>query len=147
MIPLPLPLGVKAGFSSMVIMYLLLYMGFADAMTAAVLKSGFVFITRGPSAFCMSVCGGILSVLAMALIVKLSRRSEKGMGLIPLSVTGGIFHNLGQLAAAAVISGSLWTASYIPVLVIAGIISGIVTGTILGLILPKTEKSAHERSV
>lgn len=145
MIPLPLPLGVKAGFSSIVIMYMLLYMNFSDALTAAVLKSGFVFITRGASAFCMSVCGGILSVFTMAIVVRLSHHSEKETGLVMLSVTGGIFHNIGQLTAASVISGSLLTASYLPVLVISGIISGIVTGTLLGLILPKIEKSAQRK--
>ena len=136
MIPIPLPLGVKPGISSIVVMIVLVRYGFASAMTTAVLKSCFVFITRGASAFCMSVSGGVLSVVVMGAFFAASRRSENGTGILLMSVLGGIFHNIGQLAAASVFTGSVLTLSYLPVLVIAGIVSGILTGTVFKLILP-----------
>lgn len=136
LIPIPLPLGVKPGISSIVVMVVLVKFGFASAMTTAVLKSGFVFITRGATAFCMSVSGGILSVAVMGAFFAASRRSKNGTGILPMSVLGGISHNMGQLAAASVFTGSVLTLSYLPVLVIAGTVSGIFTGIVFKLILP-----------
>lgn len=135
MIPIPLPLGVKPGISSIVVMVVLVKFGFASAMTIAVLKSGFVFITRGAAAFCMSVSGGVLSVAVMGVFLAVTRKSKNGTGLLPMSVLGGVFHNIGQLAAASVFMGSVLTLSYLPVLVIAGIISGAFTGTVFKLIV------------
>lgn len=136
LIPIPLPLGVKPGISSIVVMVVLVKFGFASAMTTAVLKSGFVFITRGATAFCMSVSGGILSVAVMGAFFAASRRSKNGTGILPMSVLGGISHNMGQLAAASVFTGNVLTLSYLPVLVIAGTVSGIFTGIVFKLILP-----------
>lgn len=137
MIPIPLPLGVKPGISSIVVMVVLVKFGFASAMTIAVLKSAFVFITRGATAFCMSVSGGVLSVAVMGAFFAVSRRSKNGTGILPMSVLGGVFHNMGQLAAASVFMGSILTLSYLPVLVVSGVVSGIFTGTVFKLILPK----------
>lgn len=137
LIPIPLPLGVKAGLSSIVVMTALVRFDFGSAMTVAVLKSCFVFATRGASAFWMSVCGGIASVIAMGLVVLLTRRSKDGSGIILMSVCGGVCHNLGQLAAASVIAGSVYTVSYAPILIVSGVISGIFTGTVFGLIRNK----------
>lgn len=143
MIPIPLPLGVKAGISSIVVMVVLVKFGFASAMTIAVLKSGFVFITRGATAFCMSVCGGVLSVAVMGAFLSLTRRSKNGTGILPMSVLGGVSHNIGQLAAAAVFTGSVLTLSYMPVLVISGLVSGLFTGTVFKLILPYIYKNGE----
>lgn len=141
MIPIPLPLGVKAGISSIVVMVVLVKFGFASAMTIAVLKSCFVFITRGASAFFMSVSGGVLSVAVMGAVLAASRGSKNGTGILLMSALGGISHNLGQLAAASVFTGSILTFSYLPVLVISGIVSGIFTGTVFKLILPHLYES------
>lgn len=139
LIPIPLPLGVKPGLSSIVVMVVLVKFGFPSAMTVAVLKSGFVFITRGGTAFCMSVCGGVLSVAVMGVFFAATRRTKNGTGIILMSVLGGLFHNIGQLAAAALLAGSPATFSYLPVLVIAGTVSGLFTGTIFKLIQSRLE--------
>lgn len=143
MIPVPLPLGVKAGISSIVVMIVLVRFSFASAMSIAVLKSCFVFITRGASAFCMSLSGGVLSVIVMGVFLAVSHRSKDGTGIILMSVLGGIFHNIGQLAAASVFAGSIAAVSYLPVLVISGIVSGIFTGTVFKLILPHLHLRNH----
>lgn len=136
LIPLPLPLGVKAGISSIVVMAVLARLGFVSALTIAVLKSCFVFVTRGATAFFMSVSGGVLSVAVMGAVFAFQRRKESGTGILLMSALGGVSHNLGQLAAASVLMGSAYTLSYMPVLVISGIVSGIFTGFIFKLILP-----------
>ena len=131
---IPLPLGVKPGLSSIVIMIALVKFGLPSAMTLAVLKSGFVFITRGASAFFMSISGGVLSVAVMGAFYLITKRTKNGTGILAMSTLGGVFHNLGQLAAAAVYMGTALTFSYAPVLIIAGIVSGLFTGFIFKLI-------------
>ncbi len=146
LIPLPLPLGVKLGLSSIVIMYILMFMGFKSALAGAVLKSCFVLATRGTSAFFMSVSGGILSVVAMWLCLMLFRRRNNDIGILAVSVTGGVFHNVGQLMASSVFAGSIYTVSYLPVLVIAGIIAGAFTGLIMHILLPHLGGEAEHKS-
>lgn len=142
LVPVPLPLGVKPGISSIVVMYILLFMGFKYAAVSAVLKSCFVLITRGASAFCMSLAGGLFSVAVMGVFVWLSKCRDKSTGIAALSVAGGVAHNTGQLAAASIIAGSIYIVSYLPVLIPAGVISGLFTGVIFRLLLPVMEKSA-----
>lgn len=139
LIPIPLPLGVKPGLSSIVIMIALVKFGLPSAMTLAVLKSGFVFITRGASAFFMSISGGVLSVAVMGAFYLITKRMKNGTGILAMSTLGGVFHNLGQLAAAAVYMGTALTFSYAPVLIIAGIIAGVFTGIIFKLIYTRIE--------
>lgn len=140
LIPIPLPLGVKPGISSVVIMYILIFWGFRASLTTAFLKSCFVFITRGATAFCMSLCGGILSLIMMWAVLLIYQRKKDDVGLIVISVTGGIFHNIGQLIAASIISKTFYTISYLPVLIIAGIIAGAFTGILLKIFIPYAEK-------
>jgi len=83
--------------------------------------------------FAFSLTGGILAYLAMYIAV--SRVGENQLWVT--SVFGGFSHNIGQLCAAAVISGTLAVFSLLPYL----IISGILTGTLNGLILQRLWKS------
>ena len=83
--------------------------------------------------FAFSLTGGILAYLAMYIAV--SRVGENQLWVT--SVFGGFFHNIGQLCAAAVISGTWAVFSLLPYL----IISGILTGTLNGLILQRLWKS------
>ena len=80
-----------------------------------------------------SLTGGILAYIAMFIAV--SRVGENQLWVT--SVFGGFFHNIGQLCAAAVISGTWAVFSLLPYL----IISGILTGTLNGLILQRLWKS------
>ena len=92
---LPLPLGVKPGLSSIVVMYVLLFMDARSAWLLTVLKSGFVFLTRGVTAGIMSLSGGIASLCVMLLLLRLLLCST-----LLMSISGAISHNLGQLLAA-----------------------------------------------
>lgn len=139
LIPIPLPLGVKPGLSSIVIMAALVKLGFPSAITLAALKSGFVFITRGASAFCMSISGGLLSVAVMGAYCLISKGTKNGAGILVMSTLGGVFHNIGQLAAAALFMGTALTFSYAPILIAAGIVAGLFTGFIFKLIYTRIE--------
>ena len=87
----------------------------------------FVLSTRGLIAGLLSLSGGVFSLCYDCLNGHLQER----ISYLMLSIAGAIFHNLGQLAAVAVVYTSLYTFVYFPVLLISGVIAGTVTATLL----------------
>ena len=75
-------------------------------------------------AFIYSLAGGALCFCAMALV----RRVLTERQIWVCSIVGSIFHNIGQIAAAVLVTGSVFIAAYLPVLTITGIITGLLTG-------------------
>ena len=71
-----LPPGFKLGLSNIITMYTLFILGTKKGFAIAVMKSVFVLLTRAPMAAYLSLCGGILSVAAMALAAKLRPLGE-----------------------------------------------------------------------
>ncbi|MCX7657806.1 MAG: Gx transporter family protein [Oscillospiraceae bacterium] len=129
-----LPLGVKIGLANIAVMFALLLASPSSAFSITVLKSVFVLLTRGTTAFIMSFCGGILAFLAMLFLLK------KKASLSMTSIGGAVFHNTGQLLAAAAITKSIGTLFYFPVLLIAGILCGFFTAVVVKTIFPAMQK-------
>lgn len=128
-----LPPGFKLGLSNIVTMYCLFFWGWRRALLMAVLKSGFVLLTRGVTAGLLSLTGGLASVAVMALLL-LPKRSS--LSYFTISLAGAVAHNLGQLAAAAFLLQTALSLYYMPVILVAGIVMGAVTGTVLKMVLP-----------
>jgi heptaprenyl diphosphate synthase len=137
--PLPVAIpGIKLGLSNVVSLVALYLFGPAHAFAILVLRVLLTtFLYTGFSSMIFSLSGGILSVLAMSAIRGLS---EKGFGIVGASVCGGIFHNIGQLASAAVVLRTASVFSYLPVLIGAGVVTGIGTGVLAGIIVPRLKK-------
>lgn len=136
--PLPfLPPGAKPGFSNIITMFAAGSLGFPHAVTIALLKGLFSFVTRGATAGIMSLSGGILSAVAMYLLMRYAR---KHLGLIGISVICALCHNLGQLMAAMLITSTANIVYYAPALAVFGIVTGAVTGVILRAVIPALEK-------
>ena len=66
-----LPPGAKPGFSNIVTMFTVLTLGLPQAMCITVFKALFALMTRGATAFFMSLAGGVLSTLAMWAATKI----------------------------------------------------------------------------
>ena len=60
--------GMKLGLANIVVMYALFFMGVKQALVLDVLKALFVFLVSGFTAGFLSLCGGLLSLLAMAVL-------------------------------------------------------------------------------
>lgn len=136
--PIPfLPPGAKPGFSNIVTMFAAREFSFSGAVPVALIKSLFVLITRGPSAFLMSVCGGLLSAVVMCLCFRFNRRA---LGIIGISVLSSAAHNLGQLGAACLLTATPQLYLYLPALMLFAVGMGIFTGILLAAILPALEK-------
>ena len=128
-----LPPGVKLGLSNIVTMFTAGTMGFLPALAVTVIKSLFVLLTRGATAFFMSFGGGLLSTVAMCLMVKLVKNKS---GFVGVAVASAVCHNIGQLAVSIIVTKTTAFIYYAPVLLLSGVVMGIITGIILKAIMP-----------
>jgi heptaprenyl diphosphate synthase len=128
-----LPPGVKLGLSNIVTMYCLFFMGKRPAFTVVFLKSFFVFLTRGFTAFLLSFSGGVFALTIMIILLILPNLK---LSYLMLSVFGAVFHNIGQIIIASLLLGTGLVIFYFPILVISGVIMGSITGTILKVLMP-----------
>lgn len=136
--PMPFfPPGAKPGLSNIITMFAAGNLGFPAAAAIALVKGLFAFVTRGVTAGIMSLSGGLLSALAMFLLM---RYANKILGMVGISVICAVIHNIGQLAAAVFITGTADVIYYAPVLAVFGVITGALTGVILGSVMPSLEK-------
>lgn len=128
---IPLPLGVKPGFSNLPVMISMSELNIGISFSIVLLKSFFVLLTRGTTAFIMSLSGGLLSFLIMLIIFRTTKFS-----FLLISICGGLAHNLGQLTAACIILNHTAIIYYLPILVISGCIAGAITGITANILIP-----------
>lgn len=125
--------GVKLGLSNLVVLVALYSLGagyaFAINLTRIVL-SGLMF--SGVSAMLYSLSGGMVSFLIMLLLSRTDLFSPVGV-----SMAGGVFHNVGQITLAAVITETAKIYLYLPVLMISGTVTGLVLGIAGSMILDR----------
>ena len=128
-----LPPGAKPGFSNIVNMFAASSLGFFPAIGVAVLKACFAGVTRGVTAFFMSLCGGMLSTVGMYLLFRFTKR----IGYVGIGVISAVLHNAGQLLVAAVLVGNRSVLGYLPVLLLCALVTGALTGSVLKAVMPK----------
>lgn len=131
LVPVPIPIpGIKLGLANSAILFTLYYRGTADAffvLSGRLLLSALLF--GNASSFIFSAAGGLTSFFVMLLFRALMKDR-----VVIVSISGGIFHNIGQLAAAYVImSVPVW--AYMPYLILGGIAAGTLNGTVVSGLL------------
>lgn len=120
----PIP-GVKLGLANIITLLVLHRYSARDAaavLLARVLLSALLF--GQAMSLIYSLCGGLLCLLAMSLSSRLLRKSFPEL----TSVLGGIFHNVGQLLAAFLITAVPGVLVYLPYLLLSGTAAGLFTG-------------------
>ena len=132
-----LPVGAKPGLSNIITMYIAGTMGFPGAIYITMLKALFALITRGATGAFMSFSGGLLSTVAVCLLIKYQGRIFSYLGL---GIVGAVMHNLGQLVAACIVSGTFALMNYGKYLLIFALITGTVTGSVLLVLMPRLGK-------
>ena len=116
--------GVKLGLTNIVVVLMLYCVGTKEALAMSALRivlSGFLF--GNMFSILYSLAGGLLSFLMMYLLKK-----TKWFGVLPVSVSGGIFHTVGQLVVAAYVVENYNIFYYMPVLLFAGALTGFLIG-------------------
>lgn len=136
MVPVPLPIpGIKLGLANLVTIAGLYTVGIPGAAVVSLIRillMGFTFGNVFSMAY--SMAGGIFSLVVMAAAVKSGWFSKVGV-----SITGGIFHNVGQLCAAAWVTKTMGVFTYLPVLLVAGVAAGAVIGLLGGMVVERIE--------
>ena len=134
------PPGAKPGLSNIVTMVMAGSAGTPYAFFITIIKGLFAGVTRGFTAMLMSLSGGILSTAAACLLFRFAKNK---LGYIGISIVCAVCHNIGQLAAACIISGTAsLVVGYGPLLLIFAVVTGLLTGAILKAVMPTLAKIA-----
>lgn len=135
--------GVKPGFANLVIVFALCRMNARSALginLVRILLSGLLF--SGLFGILYSIAGAAASLAAMAGLLAVEKKREcRGrkplFSIFGISMTGGVFHNLGQLLVAIFLLSSLNLVYYLPVMILSGIVTGLINGMIAEVLLEK----------
>ena len=136
--PIPLlPPNIKIGLSNIIIMYLVFFTGYREAILLNVLKSLFVFVTRGGMSGILSFSGGMVSVIIIIILILIFKDN---ISYIAVSIAGAISHNFAQLLVYSLIMSTNLLVIHLPALLVFGIIVGAATGFLLQKLLPVLNK-------
>ena len=127
MIPVPVPIpGVKLGLANVIIIIMMYFMDTKSAFFVSlirVLLSGLLF--AGFAGLLYSLAGAMCSFAVMALLKKTGKFS-----IVGVSLAGGVFHNVGQVAVAAMAVENVKMMYYLPFLLVSGVVTGILIGIV-----------------
>ena len=127
MFPMPIPIpGVKLGLANVVVIIMMYFMDVKGAFFISLIRvflSGLLF--AGFAGLLYSLAGAMLSFAVMALLKKTGKFS-----IIGVSLAGGVFHNVGQVAVAAMVVENAKMAYYLPFLLVSGVVTGILIGIV-----------------
>jgi len=136
LIPLPLPVGVKLGLANLMTLVALYTVGGRGAAMVSLVRIilvGFTFGNMGSMLY--SLAGGVFSLLIMILAKKSGWFSQIGV-----SVLGGVFHNIGQLTVAALVTETGGVFVYLPFLLVGGVVAGVLIGILGGIMVERVAK-------
>ena len=122
LVPIP---GIKLGLANIITLLVLKNFSAKEAfwvLLARILLVSFAF-GQFLSLF-YSLAGGILCLLSMWLV----NRLLNGSFLFLTSIFGALFHNLGQLLVAMLLTKSLAVLTYLPFFILSATITGLFTG-------------------
>lgn len=138
--------GIRLGLSNTILLFALCLIGVKSAwllMTLKVLLGGFLY--AGISGMFFSAAGGVLSMLAMMLALRV-----RGLGLVGVSTLGAVFHMVGQLLVSRVLLGTWAAVVQAPILMVAAVVTGVLTGIVSQAVcrsLARTNPDMHRRLV
>ena len=127
--------GVKVGLANIAVVFALYRLGWKEAAAISLVRVVMVSMLFGSIASLFySLAGAILSLTGMGLLKKTGRFTE-----IMVSVTGGILHNIGQIAMACLILETAALRYYLPFLLVSGIIAGVVVGLVSAVLVQRVK--------
>ncbi|RJV48098.1 heptaprenyl diphosphate synthase [Coprococcus sp. AF19-8AC] len=130
--------GIKLGLANMVTIVVMYRLRISDAWIVSLVRVALSSLLFGNmTVMVYSMAGAVLSLLVMTLC-----RKKDLFGLLGTSILGGVSHNAGQIAMAALLMKSGNIMLYMPVLCISGTIAGVcigLAGAVLVRKLPSIE--------
>lgn len=117
--------GVKLGLANIVTVYAMFVLGPGDALLVLCARVFLGAVFSGQMmTLIYSAAGGLLSWCVLCLL----RRLLTGEQIWLASPVAAVFHNVGQLLAAAAVMRTWAVLAYLPYLVLAAILAGLFTG-------------------
>ena len=125
--------GAKLGLANIITLLAIFTLPYKDSFKVVWMRLLISTLLGGTlSTFLYSFAGAFLSYGGMLLVRLLG---PKRVSVIGISATGGILHNVGQLAMASLIAQSFSVMLYLPILSITGIFSGVAVGVAANYLL------------
>lgn len=122
LVPIP---GVKLGLANIVTVFALFTYGSRDALMILLVRVFLGSVFSGQmTTFFYSLAGGLLCFAVTLLIKKIVTDKQIWVA----SIIGAIFHNIGQILMAILITSTPGIAVYLPILLVSGILTGLFTG-------------------
>lgn len=142
MIPVPfITPGAKLGLANIITVIALYTLGCKEAFLVLFLRILLSVMFGGSvSRLIYSLAGGILSYMFMVITKFLG--SDK-ISIVGVSCVGAVFHNIGQLLAAALVVNTIGVMLYLPLMSIAGIGTGIFVGITGNFAVAHLKKIIH----
>lgn len=122
--------GMKLGLANLAVvlgMYLLDSKSAATINGVRILLSGFMFTNLFAIGYALA--GAVFSFVIMLLVKRTGKFTVLGV-----SVTGGVFHNVGQMIVAMIVFNSMAVLYYLPWLMLFGIVTGAGIGLLSGVL-------------
>lgn len=125
--------GIKVGLANIAVIFTIYKFGIKEAITVSLIRVLLVSMLFGtPVSLIYSISGAVLSLFMMVLLKKITPLSE-----VAISVTGGVMHNIGQIAAASFMLSTNVVLYYLPFLLVSGTVAGIVVGIVSAILVKK----------
>ena len=116
---------MKLGLANIITLAAVFLLGPVDAAAIMLVRILLGCTLSGQfSALIYSLSGGCVCYLITVLLYKLFRRNQ----LFILGILGAIAHNIGQILAAILVTGSVYIVYYLPILIVSAVLSGLFTG-------------------
>ena len=129
--------GVKMGLANIVVVFALYTLGPGEAAIVSIIRVLLSSLLFGSLlSLSYSAAGAVISLLSMIILMK-----TKIFGVTSVSVTGGVFHNLGQILVACLVLETDVLLYYLPVLIVSGTITGAVVGIASSIVIKRLQKS------
>ena len=129
--------GVKMGLANIVVVFALYTLGPGEAAIVSIIRVLLSSLLFGSIlSLSYSAAGDVISLLSMIILMK-----TKIFGVTSVSVTGGVFHNLGQILVACLVLETDVLLYYLPVLILSGTITGAVIGIASSIVIKRLQKS------
>lgn len=129
--------GVKMGLANIVVVFALYTLGPGEAAIVSIIRVFLSSLLFGSIlSLSYSAAGAVISLLSMIILMK-----TKIFGVTSVSVTGGVFHNLGQILVACLVLETDVLLYYLPVLILSGTITGAVIGIASSIVIKRLQKS------
>lgn len=137
-IPVPIPVpGIKLGLANIVTVAALYWMGAGPALAILLVRVVLGCLATGQvAAIFYSLAGGLLSLAVMLPMRRVVGRKQ----IWVLSIVAAMTHNVGQILAAMVLTGTPQIVVYLPILLFSGIITGLFTGICAQLAIGRLQR-------